>query len=344
MSLFLLMTACGGSDDEDDGFTSKEGKLTVSPLQNISVGEGNKTSVSVSAQFTGYKTALTYTWTCKDDDLGIIFEGLDTDTVSFTAPEVSRERYVFCYVQVGVEEGIWSGGIPGSNRAIITIQDLDPKASAGDDQILASGKAYLLSGSNTNNNIHISTISWQQVSGLEVQIKNADAYSASFIAPVVAVESELVFEFSLISQEGKAAKDTVSITVLPAQPPTLSINYPQQVNEQSQVTLDARGSFDDLSISSYQWSQVSGVAVAIDNATSSQLHFTSPKTSELLTLQFELTLTDATQLTISKVIDIEVLPVNESPVIAIIGPDAVDEQLAVSLDASSSFDEDGQVV
>ncbi len=343
ITLFLMLSACGGADGETS-FTTKKGTLSVPPLHNISVKEGQTAKMSVNASFTGYSTNLTYSWTCYSSGLEINLENSRSRTISFTAPAVSSDKVIICTVTVGVENGIvtsFSGG--NTQRGIITILDIDPAIDAGNSKSGASGALISLDGVNLNTNVSTNNLQWRQISGPLVNIVASTQLRAEFMAPIVSIQTDLKFELKLINSQGVVVTDVVTITLLPPQPPTILVTYNASVNEEISAVIDASSSFDDSSIVSYQWQQISGAQVAMAGSTTDTLSFVTPTTSITLNLQFELTITDATNLTTSQIIDITVLPVNELPIIELTGPIEVNEQVQVVLDSSASYDPDGNV-
>ena len=151
-----------------------------------------------------------------------------------------------------------------------------------------------------------------------------------------------------VTSDGLTACTVFSIQV--DQPPTAIVGNDQTVSELTLVTLDGSASTDDVSISSYQWSQLSGTAVSLTNANASIASFTAqdvitPGTTEQLV--FRLTVTDNTGLSHSADLSIfvkDAAVINTPPVAVAGGDQIVNENTPVTLDASASSDpEDGAV-
>lgn len=106
-----------------------------------------------------------------------------------------------------------------------TVPPLDrpPIVIAGNDLVVTEGDTVILDGSGSydpdNNAL---TYLWSQVSGTSVTIINPTSAIASFTAPVVAADENLVFMLS-ITANGVLVTDTVTVTVLNTVPPSFMV-------------------------------------------------------------------------------------------------------------------------
>ena len=118
---------------------------------------------------------------------------------------------------------------------------------------------------------------------------------------------------------------------------------PQTVDADQVVILDGAGSTDpDGKITLYSWTQTSGPAVALTNATAVQANFNAPRSAVTQTLVFQLTVTDNNSASRSRSVNITVRPFANSLPVADAGADQMAEALAVvTLDGSGSSDPDG---
>ena len=169
-------------------------------------------------------------------------------------------------------------------------------ANAGQDQTVGENSDVQLDGSQSADasGAAILTYQWKQLSGPNIVINDADKANASFTAPEVAVDAELVFELTVTNDKGAQDTDDVSILVLDNLPPVADAGDDQQVLANQVVNLDAGGSHDDDgSIASYLWTQVGGSSVVNDpgfDTGSPTPSFTAPASGEKLS--FRLTVTD----------------------------------------------------
>jgi len=124
--------------------------------------------------------------------------------------------------------------------------------------------------------------------------------------------------------------------------PTVNAGDDQSVNEEVAVTLSGSASDSDGSISSYQWSQTSGIEVSLADISSVTATFTAPSLIEAATLTFELTATDDDGSTGKDSVNVVITPVNLAPVADAGSDQSVDEKTLVTLMGSGS-DPDGTV-
>lgn len=144
--------------------------------------------------------------------------------------------------------------------------------------------------------------------------------------------------------------DTVSWTITAPYPPVAPVanaGPDQIVGEGVIVTLDGSNSTDhDGDIVSYAWVQTDGPTVTLDDPSAIQPTFSAPTGlgESGAALVFELTVTDATALSDTASVVVNVSG-NNIPPAAEAGPDqVVAENSLASLDGSASFDTDGTIV
>jgi len=132
-----------------------------------------------------------------------------------------------------------------------------------------------------------------------------------------------------------------SLKVVANKLPVAVVGADQSTNEGVSVALDGSASYDaDGNIASYSWTQTSGPAVTLQNATTATPSFTTPQRAA--TLVFTLTVTDNEGAIASATTQIVVI--NQPPV-ANAGPDQNAKYNAiVNLDGRASHDIDGGIV
>ncbi len=93
-------------------------------------------------------------------------------------------------------------------------------------------------GSGTDPDGTIVSYSWTQTSGESVTLQNADSSSATFQAPEVITDEQLIFELTVTDDDGASATDSVQITILNVttanQPPSANSGEPQEALESTQ--------------------------------------------------------------------------------------------------------------
>jgi surface protein len=127
------------------------------------------------------------------------------------------------------------------------------------------------------------------------------------------------------------------------QPPTVTAGQNQSVDELSLVTLLGSAQ-DGGTIDSVLWLQTSGPLTGLIGNDGLATTFTAPAVNETTVLTFEFAATDNSAAASSAQVEITVNPVNAKPT-AVAGTDIqLSSGELVSLDASSSFDTDGNIV
>ena len=95
-----------------------------------------------------------------------------------------------------------------------------PTATAGPDQVVASGNVVDLAGTGADIDGSVVSYSWTQESGTAVSLTNASPQNASFTAPMLASNEDLMFSLTVTDDGGAVDSDSVTITVTGApQPP-----------------------------------------------------------------------------------------------------------------------------
>ncbi len=128
--------------------------------------------------------------------------------------------------------------------------------------------------------------------------------------------------------------------------PQANAGSDQLVNAASTVILDGSSSVDPQGLAlSYAWSQLAGPPVVlVSGANPAQVTFTAPSISSTLVLTFQLTVTDSQSLSSTAAVNVTVKGVNQPPVAALSAPSQVAGGGTVTLDASSSYDPNGDAL
>lgn len=153
-------------------------------------------------------------------------------------------------------------------------------ANAGEDQTVIIDSTATLNGTTSTGSI--SSYSWIQLSGTPVTLLEANTATPTFTAPNT--PGTLVFELT-VGGVGGPSTATVSVNVLEFIPaPIANAGGNQTVQQGTIVQLEGSATGE---VTSFQWEQVSGVPVTLNNATSPTATFTFP--TQPATLTFQLT-------------------------------------------------------
>jgi hypothetical protein len=283
-----------------------------------------------------------YSWV-QTDGTTVTINNADVANASFTAPSVTADELLTFELTVTDTEGA-----SATDSVTVTIKQINkpPIANAGDDALANEGTLVNLDGSDSEDpDGSIASYAWSQQSGPMAAISNADQAGASFTAPEVTETTELVFILTVTDNEGATDSDTVSIYVHHVnKAPSANAGDDREENEETNVSLDGSASSDaDGTIESYQWQQVGGPPVSINNADSINADFDAPSVTTDTIVSFSLEVTDNDGASDTDIISITIKQVNKAP-LADAGADKdVDENTATSLDGSASSDPDGSI-
>jgi len=244
-----------------------------------------------------------------------------------------------------------NSGATAKDTVQITVNpanNIPPVANAGADQTLQlpANTGTLNGSSSTDSDGTISTYAWSKISGpATFTITSASSASTTATGLVVGVYK---FELIVTDNSGATAKDTVEITVNPANniPPVANAGTDQTIQLPANTgTLNGSGSTDsDGTIATYAWSKISGPATfTITSASSASTTATGLVVG---VYEFELVVTDNDGAVSKDTVQITVNPAANIPPTANAGNDQ-SIQLPVNtgiLDGSSSADADGTIV
>ncbi len=224
-----------------------------------------------------------------------------------------------------------------------------PVANAGPDQNVNEGFVVCLDGSNSKDpDGGVLTYKWEQISGPAVTLDDPAFYQPLFNAPYVDAEgASLVFKLTVTDQEGLSATDTCIINIIYINnPPVANAGPDQNVNEGTSVYLSGSNSSDpDGDLLTYQWVQISGPAVTLDDSTKVQPVFDAPYIgTQGESLVFQLTVADESGLQSADTCVVNIVSVNSPPVADAGFDQNVDEGSTVFLYGSGSSDPEGDAL
>jgi subtilisin family serine protease len=214
-----------------------------------------------------------------------------------------------------------------------------PIAVAGPDQVVLPGASVTLNGSASEDlDGTIASYAWTQVGGQPVDLIGSNTPIASFTAP--ANSGTLTFQLAVTDDEGQTSTDRVDVII--NFPPLAEAGASIRVATQLVGTLDCSASTDDDGIVvGFQWRQLGGDPVVINNDGSSVATFVAPARGPQF-LVFQCTVTDDLGFTDSDVVVADVF-FNAFP-LANAGNDRIVRPGSTArLDASKSGDSDGTI-
>ena len=151
---------------------------------------------------------------------GVTLTDPDAAATEFTAPAWASGAFELLF-RLTVTD---NRGATGSDEITVTVNAL-PEAQAGADRAVDEETTVELSGAGTDRDGTIQSYLWEQVTGPDVRLRNADAVTAEFTAPAWASgEAELVFRLTVSDDRGATGADEVTVTVTP---PPVTVEPPE---------------------------------------------------------------------------------------------------------------------
>jgi len=223
-----------------------------------------------------------------------------------------------------------NGGLTNTDTTTVTVvANNSPIANAGNDQTIVIGQSITLDGSKSNDDVSISTYSWEEGGVVLGTGENLIAYT-----PTTLGEHHITLRVK--DNEGITNSDTVVVTVVAANvAPIANAGDNKNIREGESVLLDGSASTDsDGSIASYLWKE--GMTIL---GTGSALNYSSTVVGAHIV---ELTVTDNGGLTNTDTTTVTVVA-NNSPIANAGNDQTIRIGQSITLDGRAT-DNDGNIV
>ena len=296
---------------------------------------------------------------------------------TFTAPDVNSNGETLAFELVvndtpAAGSGASLSSAPSTVTISVTYVNRPPVAIASAPASADEGSVVTLNGSASDPDGNATSLVWAQVSGPSVTLSDATSATPTFIAPEVDRFGDTVV-FSLVATDefnassapaavaaapsaapSAAPADTASVAILNVNhAPNADAGLTQSVPEDTPVSLAGLGSDQDREEQlqlTYAWTQTAGPAVVLTGADTLYPSFQAPIVTAggdpeaMVTLKFELTVTDPNSAPAIDDVEIIVTNVDHAPIANAGGIYNANEATAVTLDGSLSNDPDGDLL
>ena len=215
-------------------------------------------------------------------------------TVTFIAPAVNTET------TLGFELVVWDNHYaPASDEILVHVSprpNLPPAANAGPAQTVAGGQTVTLDGSaSADPDGQIVSWLWLQTQGPLVDLSSDSDPIVTFTAPILDYQRDLEFWLVVWDDDFTSNVATVTVTVgaTANTAPVAMAGADLWARPNDWVGLDGLASYDaDGDPLTYQWRQVAGTWVDLQNANTATPRFRAPNALFIDFLEFELTVSD----------------------------------------------------
>lgn len=332
-----------GLDSDGDGFTNIEEYYNGTDPQNVSdtapsvSAGGNQQSDPTRIYLKGTASdpnglTLTYAWTQVSGPATVTLVNANTLNANFLAVKAGVYRFMLTCS---------NGRSSTSSTVDITINNVAPTVSAGNDVTIKAGQTISITASGADANNDTLTYAWTFVEGPSISLPALNSQTLSMTP-----QNPGSYRFSVKCYDGVnySASDEVTVTVNAVNSaPTANAGPDQTVQLGSVVTLDGSASSDpDNNQLTYKWSQLSGPQItSASNVYTANPSFTAYSTG---TYVIQLIVNDGTVDSTADTVTVTVVSANNAPS-ADAGDDCtVNVGTLVTLDASGSVDPDGNTL
>lgn len=287
-SLLALLSACGGGGGGGSSTTPTNQSPTVSSGADQSVDESTQVTLTGTASDADGSVASTV-WT-QTAGTAVVLNTPNTLTASFTAPTtISPLNLTFQL------EATDNAGAKSQSLVTVTVNttNVSPVADAGADKASIEGASVVLSGTGSDADGSISSVLWEQVSGIAIGvITDADKLAASFTAPATPINTSVVLSLTITDDRGSSISDEITIEITTVNTlPVVDAGADKAANEGTVVSLTGTATDADT-ITSQIWTQISGPTVSISTPASLNASFIVPARLDATPIVLSLTATD----------------------------------------------------
>lgn len=322
------LTFSVSATDNQGAISTKDVTITVTNNQLPTLTATNATikerkNVELKAQAADTDGLITsWVWKQKSGTAAVL-NATTADTLSFTAPQVTKDETLVFEVQVTDD----TGESVAKDVELVVVNNRTPAVEAL-NKTTKEKLPVQLQMTATDADGSIVNYSWTQKSGVPATLSNTTAAALNFSAPEVGQDEALVFTAKATDDDGESVSKDVVVTVINNKLPVISVSN-ASVRERGAVNIAPTITDPDGTIATYKWTQKSGVAATIADTSSPTLKFSAPDVSKDETLVFEVQATDDSGEASSKDVSVSVL--NNKPPVIVMADFSVPEKMSVSI-------------
>ncbi|MFK7741457.1 MAG: REJ domain-containing protein [Planctomycetota bacterium] len=308
---------------------------------NITAHEGETVTLNASGSVDPENAGLTYAWQ-QVSGPSVVLDDSSAAQPNFTAPEGLANTTV--RFELTVSDGTQTSSVDTVDITIQAENDA-PTADAGQAAAYDEGSTVRLNGTASSDPEGVGlTYSWTQVSGPSVTLDDPNSAQPSFTSPNGLANTNLQFALTVSDGANVSSVDTVTITIFSDNDaPTADAGSPIVADELDVVTLQGLGSSDPEGQGlTYSWIQVSGPTVTLTNPNSATPSFTAPQSLSNTTLQFELTVSDGSNVSSAATVSVLSQADNDAPSANAGSNIDASEGTEIELNGTASIDPEGE--
>ena len=235
------------------------------------------------------------------------------------------------------------------NNTEVTETNIAPQVTLASSQSnLAGGDKFELLATATDSDGNVVSYSWSQTAGAQVTLPDTSTSKLALTAPDVEQEQTLTFRVEVQDDDNATAWSEVSVIVSAAneKPEVSIVSSNTTVVAGEAFELEAFATDSDGTIVSYNWSQLAGPDVTINDNSLAKLSLVAPNVEQADTMQFQVIVTDDDGETASANLDLQITVTGEQA-----APDVyiyrsnINAMTGDTIDVGAeAYDPDGQIV
>lgn len=208
LPILLSITACGGGSSSSSTPTNSPPMAQAEADQSVD----EQTMVTLSGVGTDNDGSVSsYLWQ-QTSGQSVQLTATDEATSSFTTPVSTQQHTLSFSLKVTDNEGSTA---TDSIDIVVNPVNQSPTVNAGDNINVDARQSVSLTASASDVDGSIETYLWEQLEGPSVNINTSDTPMASFNAPDVDSEANLVIRLTVSDNEGASTSDTMTVVVSP---------------------------------------------------------------------------------------------------------------------------------
>lgn len=310
------------------------------------VDEGALVSLDGAGSTDGDSDVLAFTWI----QTGGPAVTLSTSgaQATFTAPTLSSNTPVELTFSLVVHDGFAPSPADAVRVTVLNVNS-PPVVDAGAAATVDEGESVVLAANATDDDGDVLDLAWEQVGGPSVTLAAVDSSRATFAAPSVPTNEDVMLRFRVSASDriADSVTDEAIVTVRNVnQAPVASAGAWLSVSEETGVALNGSAVDPDQDPMTLSWTQETGPPVVLENDTRLDPSFLAPAldTNTDVVLEFRLVASDGQAPSAPGFVRVTVRNVNRAPAALVGAHQIVDSGALVVLDGSSSSDPDGDAV
>lgn len=313
----LTVTDSGGLKHSDSTVVNIVSAGNMPPVadagQDQTVTEGTLVTLDGTGSNDPDGTILYYIWS-QVGGSAVTLSDAKIAQPTFFAPDVGSGGEILTFELTVVDDS----SLADTDRVLVKVDFVGqaPVAEAGPDQTASPGTTVRLDASGSSDSDgQITSYFWAQLQGPSVTLSDATAVRPVFTAPAADTGAVLLFELTVMDNDGLRGTDRTRVTIPAAgSGPSADAGEDRYVDEGKSAILNGSRSFSTgAAIVAYRWRQIGGPGVDIEDANAAKTTFFAPAVNADTLVSFELKVTDSRGLSDTDDVSITIRDFGEGP-------------------------------